>query len=766
MQRFDASSDETGRGRTHGFASVAAFRVALILAAVCLAFLRSPDLASGEVGVSTARELGSESALRHRRLLEQAEADFSRGAFRDGLEAANEAFVLASAAEDVLRIASARMVRANLLLALGDPSAAAADLERTIAAASELALPELADSAGLNLANARVAQGRPAEAEKLYQLVADSAAARGVMATAIRARVNRLRVQVEAAARRLEAEESRRIRVSLDRLPASPDKAMLLVHLAGTHLRALEADLGDRRSDLEAASQLLREALALADATEDPEAATRIRAQALGQLGAVYEQEGRLAEAMTLTRRALLQATRSETRADLFLWHRQSARLHRALGQTAAAIDDYAAAIRVLEAHRGAITRTQLLSIVPGRQAAELSQLYRSYVDLLLGRAREAESKSARRADLLLAQATLEQLKSDELRDYFDDDCVIKYREKLTSVSSTSYDAMIVYPFLLAERLELLVSAGDELYQVVVDVDRATLTEEVDRLRQLLEKRTTRQYLRPAKRLYDWLIAPIDDLLEVTAPETLVFVPDGVLRTIPMAALYDGERYLIERVALGLTPGLELTDPKPFGDSTRKALVAGVSEAVQGFAPLPNVEREVDSVHEIIGGDRLLNRGFSREALTERIREESFGLIHIASHARFDPTASGGYMLAHDGRLSFDALAEAVESARFRDAPLELVILSACETAEGDARAALGLSGVAIKAGARSALGTLWRVSDEATSEFMVRFYRRLRESGTSRAQAVRSAQLRLLEDRRYRHPYYWSPFLLINSWL
>ena len=123
-------------------------------------------------------------------------------------------------------------------------------------------------------------------------------------------------------------------------------------------------------------------------------------------------------------------------------------------------------------------------------------------------------------------------------------------------------------------------------------------------------------------------------------------------------------------------------------------------------------------------------------------------------------------MLAHDGPISFDALADAVGTARYREDPLEMVILSACETAGGSERAALGLSGIAVKAAARSALGTLWPVSDDATAQFMIRFYESLGEPGTSRAKAVRAGQVRLIEDLRYGHPYYWSPFLLINSWL
>jgi CHAT domain-containing protein len=103
---------------------------------------------------------------------------------------------------------------------------------------------------------------------------------------------------------------------------------------------------------------------------------------------------------------------------------------------------------------------------------------------------------------------------------------------------------------------------------------------------------------------------------------------------------------------------------------------------------------------------------------------------------------------------------------RFREKPIEIIVLSACETAIGDADSALGLSGLAVRAGARSALGSLWQVSDEAASKLMIDFYRSLSVPGTSRAAALQAAQLALLSERRYRHPGHWAPFLLISNWL
>jgi CHAT domain-containing protein len=113
-----------------------------------------------------------------------------------------------------------------------------------------------------------------------------------------------------------------------------------------------------------------------------------------------------------------------------------------------------------------------------------------------------------------------------------------------------------------------------------------------------------------------------------------------------------------------------------------------------------------------------------------------------------------------------DGLERVMKLSRFRDEPVELLTLSACRTAAGDERAALGLAGIAVKAGARSALATLWYINDQASSEMVAEFYRRLAEPDMSKARALQEAQRTLMRDPRYRHPGFWSPFLLIGNWL
>jgi CHAT domain-containing protein len=187
---------------------------------------------------------------------------------------------------------------------------------------------------------------------------------------------------------------------------------------------------------------------------------------------------------------------------------------------------------------------------------------------------------------------------------------------------------------------------------------------------------------------------------------------------------------------------------------------------VQGFPALEFVPNELQAIQNLHGGRVLLDGAFRADRLEGELREHPPGVLHIASHAQFTGDPRTSFILAHDRKLTMGELARLVESNRFGEAPLELLVLSACETAAGDDRSALGLAGLAIRAGARSAVGSLWTVDDEATSQLILGFYSNLQTSSVSRAKALALSQRELIEDPRYEHPFYWAGFMLINSWL
>jgi CHAT domain-containing protein len=266
--------------------------------------------------------------------------------------------------------------------------------------------------------------------------------------------------------------------------------------------------------------------------------------------------------------------------------------------------------------------------------------------------------------------------------------------------------------------------------------------------------------------MYDWLIRWAEPDLANSEVQTLVFVLDGVLRNVPMAVLHDGNHYLIEKYSLALTPGLQLLDPKPLARKKFTALTAGLSEASQGFPPLPNVEIEVKQIEAKVSSQVLLNKSFTKPNFQANVNSSPFSVVHIATHGQFSSVAEDTFILTWDDRVNANELNSLLRTEPRQTRPIELLVLSACQTAVGDNRAALGLAGVAVRAGARSTVASLWLVSDDATASLMARFYEELVNNEVTKAEALRRAQLELLQNNKLSHPYFWAPFVLVGNWL
>jgi CHAT domain-containing protein len=393
--------------------------------------------------------------------------------------------------------------------------------------------------------------------------------------------------------------------------------------------------------------------------------------------------------------------------------------------------------------------------------------MYFQLADLLLQRADSAANAADLEKMLLEARDSTELLKSAELEDYFQDQCVNLLKSKITKVETVSETAAIVYIIPLPDRTELLVSLASGLHRVKSPATDVMLNDVAHRFRVNLEKRTTYEYLDQAKQLYDWLIKPLEPLLANTKIDTLVFIPDGALRNIPMAALNDGQKYLIEKYAVAVTPGLTLMEPTPFQKEKIEVVVDGLSDGVQGFAPLQYVPGEMSTLKKLFGGAELMNKQFIKANVDKEFAQEHYSIVHIASHGHFDSDARKTFVLTFDSKLTLDDLEQLLRPSQLRDKPVELLTLSACQTAAGDDRAALGLAGVAIKAGARCAFATLWFVNDQSSASLVSDFYTQLRDHPErSKAKALQTAQIKLLADPRYAHPCYWAPYLIIGNWL
>lgn len=551
--------------------------------------------------------------------------------------------------------------------------------------------------------------------------------------------------------------------VALDHLkdvPLSRDKSFGLIGIALAYQRLLPLLPQEHDPLVLRTAGTLQEAATVAEQLGD----SRTLSYALGYLGHLYELEFRMDEALQLTRRALFTAQSADAPESLYRWQWQLGRQLAATGQLDQAITSYRQATLTLQPIRIEVAQASSDGAFGGQETVK--PLFIELADLLLQRASLAEDSKAAEGYLLAARDAIEAYKAAELRDYFKDDCVDAVRSKVTTFDRLSPDTAVVYPILFPSRLELLISLPSGLKRVSVPVTADRLTKEIRAFRRVVEKRTTREYLPHAQQLYDWLVRPLEADLAQTHITTLVFVPDSALRTIPLAALHDGSSFLIKKFALAMTPGLTLTDPRPLNREKLRFLAVGLTISAQGFPPLPYVAEEMESIHQLYKSDQLLNNVFQTSTLEQELREGRYGALHIATHGKFSTDVNDSFLLTFDGKLTMQTLDQLVGLFRFRQEPLELLTLSACQTGIGDDRAALGLAGVALKAGARSALATLWFINDEASAALISEFYRQLRNPTLSKAIALQRAQLKLLGDRIYEHPAYWSPFLLLNNWL
>lgn len=679
-------------------------------------------------------------------LVHAAEADLRLGRNPEALAKLRQALELARRTAPSL-VASVENSLGNAYLAGGR----AADAERTLRSAIELARrnnnPQVTASALNNLGNVLAAQGRFADAAATYREAINTD-----KAVAVKASANLARALIDDG----RYGEANGVLSTLDAqvraLEPSPDKATALISVGRLHARLLATGAKPAATQSgKRAHAALQDALAVAEAIGD----ARARSYALGYLGELYEQASRSDEALQFTQAAIFAAQQADAPDILYRWQWQAGRLLRAQAKNDQAILSYQHAVSTLASVRADLaasaTRTSFRESV--------GPVYSELADLLL-------QQPGGEKYLVEARNTMELLKGAELQDYFQDDCVAELKARTTGIDKLAPRTAALYPIILKDRLELLLTLPDGMKRYTTRVDAARLTDEIRAFRTRLERRTTHQYYPHARQLYDWLIRPVAAELERHQVETLVIVPDGALRTIPLAALHDGDRFLVARYAVATTPGLTLTDPRPIQRERAQVLLNGLTEGVQGFAPLPHVAEELQNIHQIYGGTVLQNRTFTIPNMEKGLEATPYTIVHIASHAQFDSDIEKTFLLTYEDKLSMSRLEQFLGLSKFRTDAVELLTLSACETAAGDDRAALGLAGLAIKAGARSALATLWVVNDPASAAMVSLFYRQLQNPAISKAKALQQAQLKLLEDARYRHPNYWSAFLLIGNWL
>jgi CHAT domain-containing protein len=349
----------------------------------------------------------------------------------------------------------------------------------------------------------------------------------------------------------------------------------------------------------------------------------------------------------------------------------------------------------------------------------------------------------------------------------------------LSHVNNTNnYQAAsaIFYSIILEKRTAIIVSFPREKEKLQlhwINVNREALRAEVNKFRIGLEDYGNIIYNpEPAQKLYNWIIRPFVNDLESLQIKTLVFIQDGILRTVPMAALHDGEKFLVEKYAIATSPSLTVTNAETSRRKQFRALAVGVTQEaiVNGrkYPALKNVAAEISGVKQQIPGSRqLLDENFTRDRLQSELGQNFYPIIHIATHGQFGEVPNDTFLITGDNqKLTITELDPILRSLNY-DETIDLLMLTACETAIGNERAALGFAGVAFRAGVRTTIASLWSINDASTVKLVTKFYEAWCNSGVSKAEALRIAQRSLISSNGVAsHPAYWAAFILVGNWL
>ncbi|MCT7951688.1 CHAT domain-containing protein [Ancylothrix sp. C2] len=392
----------------------------------------------------------------------------------------------------------------------------------------------------------------------------------------------------------------------------------------------------------------------------------------------------------------------------------------------------------------------------------------------------------------------IERNRTEEYTNYFGQDIATQpvttdnIRNILSKIAATTGTRSgIIYVTTLDNELELILFTpeGEPVRRTIPGVDKENLLITVLNFRLFLTDplRRNNSYLPSSKQLYTWLISPIEAELQNQKINNILFSMDSGLRGLPIAALHDGKQFLIEKYSIGLIPSVSLMDSRYQSIQNSPVLAMGASE-FQTLSPLPSVPVELAIITQQQGGKVFLNEGFTRENIQTQRQNNPYQIVHFATHAEFiADDIHNSFMQLWDEQLPLNDLRQL----RLNQPQVQLLVLSACRTAVGDEKAELGFAGLAVRTGVKSALASLWYVSDQGTLGLMSEFYKNL-ENVPIKAEALRQAQLAMLrgqvgiqnknlqptdasennlstsfkiqQNLDLSHPYFWSGFTMIGS--
>lgn len=555
-----------------------------------------------------------------------------------------------------------------------------------------------------------------------------------------------------------------------------------------------------------------------------------------GHLAACNEQDD---EALELFYQAQLASDRPE---QYYQWAWQSAQLLEKQGQTDEAIVFYKEVIQAIAKIRNDLTGSNRDLQLNLRDQVE--GIYRQFVSLNLRQLERTQNtvpsvvkgyssdSSVGEDQQILAEVleSIDGLRLTELQNYLGDDCELPFLEKSANGPSSSLRSQtaVLNSIILPDRIAIILTTAPEpntkhysLHWIPIGQDE--FTRFINDFRFNLEKRSdlTKRFRPQAQQLYDWMIQPFESELEALDIDSLIFIHDGLLRSIPMAVLYDGTRFLTQKYDIFNTPSLKLapsdtlqlskTDSILAFGLTQSSAIAPLdgpvllppnalslsaqrsSSGQQTFArgtvltPLPAVRYELQAIQDLLPNSTILfDTEFTRDRLRQEIGNQPPQILHLATHARFgfdaeqtylvtgqkiDPSSRSSEELPSNAKfynetINLNDLYRLIKQTNIDTSGLDFLVLTACETAVGSDRDALGLAGIALQAGVKSSLASLWQVDDQVTADLIRQFYQGLAQ-GLTKVEALRAAQEQWLIDHptgRYSHPGYWAPFILLGT--
>jgi CHAT domain-containing protein/lipopolysaccharide biosynthesis regulator YciM len=520
-----------------------------------------------------------------------------------------------------------------------------------------------------------------------------------------------------------------------------------------------------------------------------------------GALGHFWECRQDNQKALKYTQSAIIAAdSKLSAKDSLYLWEWQAGRILDKQNRKQDAIASYQRAFDILEDIRQDILTAERDVQFDFRDVVR--PLYRtltqSRLDLLgVG----SITDEGRAKELSKVVNTVDALKLAELQNYFGNDCILSglnpklvgelLKDNSVAFQNTGFLSSIILDgktgILLqlpnqATKFKWIEDPNQQGTTKIVSSD--TLEKKITEFRKgLVSKEEINYDTTIAAQLYDWIIRPFAEDIKSQKVKTLVFIQDGFLRSVPMAPLYDSQqkKYLIETYAVATTPSLRLTKPNLRNGNTQKALILGLTQkaTIDGktFDALFAVPDEIKTVKSIFPNHTpLIDDNFTPENFQQKLKKTTYSIVHIASHAQFGIIPEDTFIVTgKNQKLTISQLETSLRNLNNKSDSVELLTLTACETAVGDERTTLGLAGVALQVGVKSAIASLWSVTDESTSEIVKTLYTNYRNNGMGIAQALQTAQIKMIKAKKlplseginikYDHPAYWAPIIAIGNW-